>query len=158
MGRFSRICGACFISFILLHSFIFVFASNDSALEDKYNENLSVEESTSSYNSFKQDNSNIIVQIEMPQETLEEPIIEEIEITSKSISSSETNGFKAVMLDLIGDYDMITKEYTYTSNNGYTSKQVTTESDYVWWFSCSIFALVLYCLFKMVGVIVLGRK
>lgn len=142
MGRFTRICGACFISFILLHSCVLVFASDDFVVESQFLENLSAEETSS----------------QMPSEVLEEPVIEEIEITSRSISSSDTNGFKAVMLDLIGDYDMITKEYTYTSNNGYTSKQVTTESDYVWWFSCGIFALVLYSLFKMVGVIVLGRK
>lgn len=64
----------------------------------------------------------------------------------RSVGPSDANGFKKILLQLFGDYDMITKEYTYTSTNGYTSKQVTTESDYPWMISAGIFTVVLYSL------------
>lgn len=75
-----------------------------------------------------------------------------------TVTPNDANGFKKVLLQLFGNYEMITKEYTYTSNNGYTSKQVTTESDYPWMISAAIFAIVLYCLFRLLGGVLCGRK
>lgn len=75
--------------------------------------------------------------------------------TAKSpVTSEDADGLKAIVLGLIGSYDMVTTEYTYTSSNGYTSKQVTTEPDYAWMFSAGFFAIVLYSLFRVLGVIV----
>lgn len=75
------------------------------------------------------------------------------------VTASDTNGFKAVILGLFGDYEMITKEYTYQNvSSGYSSKQVTTESDYPWMISAAIFTIVLYCLFRLIGGVLCGRK
>lgn len=75
-----------------------------------------------------------------------------------SIQAANSTGFKSVVLGLFGDYELITKEYTYTSSNGYTNKQVTTESDYPWMISAGIFTVVLYCLFRLLGGVLCGRK
>lgn len=75
-----------------------------------------------------------------------------------TVTPNDANGFKKVLLQLFGNYEMITKEYTYTGNNGYTSKQVTTESDYPWMISAAIFAIVLYSLFRLLGGVICGRK
>lgn len=74
------------------------------------------------------------------------------------VSANNTNGFKSVVLALIGDYEMVTKEYTYTGNNGYTSKQVTTESDYAWMISAGIMLAVLYCFLRMLGGAIFGKR
>lgn len=97
------------------------------------------------------------------QITIESPSNGELVLTNQdtyitTISANQANGFKAVVLGLFGDYEMITKEYTYTGTNGYTTKQVTTESDYPWMISAGIFSIVLYCLFRMVGGVLCGRK
>lgn len=97
------------------------------------------------------------------QITVNSPLEGEYTLTSEdthitTISASDATGFKAVILGLFGDYEMITKEYTYTSTQGYTSKQVTTESDYPWIISAAIFTVVLYCLFRMIGGVLCGRK
>lgn len=75
------------------------------------------------------------------------------------VTAADANGFKAVILGLFGDYEMITKEYTYQNvSSGYSSKQVTTESDYPWMISAAIFIVVLYCLFRLIGGVLCGRK
>lgn len=82
----------------------------------------------------------------------------EIVRSSSPVSPSETNGLKKILLQLIGDYDMVTCEYTYTSQNGYTSKQVTTEPDYSWMITAALFIMVLWSLFRFVGGIVNGKR
>lgn len=82
----------------------------------------------------------------------------EIVRSSSPVSPNEANGLKKLMLQLIGDYDMTTCEYTYTSSNGYTSKQVTTEPDYSWMISAGLFIMVLWSLFRFVGGIVNGKR
>ena len=78
--------------------------------------------------------------------------------SSNPVQPGEVNGLKKIILQLIGDYDMVTNEYTYTSSNGYTSKQVTTEPDYAWMISAAVFALVLWSLFRFVGGIANGKR
>ena len=75
-----------------------------------------------------------------------------------SLTADNTTGFKSVILGLFGPYEMVTKEYTYQNQQGYTTKQVTTESDYAWMISAGIFTVVLYCLFRLLGGALCGRK
>lgn len=82
----------------------------------------------------------------------------DVQTSITRVSASDSNGFKAIILNLIGDYEMVTKEYTYTSTNGYTSKQVSTESDYSWMFSAGIFIIVVYCFLRILGGVICGRK
>lgn len=77
----------------------------------------------------------------------------------QTISADESSGFKAIILDLIGPYEMLTKEYTYTNpSNNYQSKQVTTEPDYSWMISAAIFIIVVYCFLRMLGGVICGRS
>ena len=82
----------------------------------------------------------------------------DVQTSITRVSASDSNGFKAIILNLIGDYEMVTKEYTYTSTNGYTTKQVTTESDYSWMISAGIFIIVVYCFLRILGGVICGRK
>lgn len=78
--------------------------------------------------------------------------------SSNPISPDDATGLKKLLLQLIGDYDMVTAEYTYTSSNGYTNKQVTTEPDYAWMITAALFIVVLWSLFRFVGGLACGRS
>lgn len=85
-------------------------------------------------------------------------VLTSFETSIQTISSSDTTGFKSVVLELIGPYEMLTKEYTYTNpSSNYQSKQVTTEPDYSWMISAAIFIVVIYCFLRMLGGVLCGR-
>lgn len=67
------------------------------------------------------------------------------------ITPDDATGLKAVMLELIGDYDAVVVEYEYTNSNGYNSYIREVQLDYVWLCSCGLFAIVIYCLFRLGG-------
>lgn len=67
------------------------------------------------------------------------------------ITPEDTSGLKAVLLDLIGDYDAVVVEYEYQSSNGYSNYLREVQPDYVWLCSCGLFAIVIYCLFRLGG-------
>lgn len=73
------------------------------------------------------------------------------------ISPSESNGLKAVMLSLIGDWDSIVVEHAYESTNGYTNYVREIQLDYPWLCSCAIFLVVLFCVLRG-GFAVLCKK
>lgn len=62
------------------------------------------------------------------------------------ITPSETSGLKAVLLEILGDYDAIIVEYT---NGNYTSREVF--QDDVWLCSFWLLAILVFCLFKLLG-------
>lgn len=68
------------------------------------------------------------------------------------VTPSDTSGLKAVLLELIGDYDAVVVEYQYQNNNmtGYNYLR-EVQPDYVWLCSCGLFAIVIYCLFRLGG-------
>lgn len=68
------------------------------------------------------------------------------------IEPSDTSGFKSVMLELIGPYDPVIVEYEYQNNNNYSSYLREVLPDYPWFASCAVFALVVYCVFRLGGV------
>lgn len=67
------------------------------------------------------------------------------------VEPNDTNGFKAVLLELLGDYDPIIAEYSYTNSNGYISYVREVQPDYIWMISAAIFIIVLYCAFRFLG-------
>lgn len=87
-----------------------------------------------------------------------EPQLVDFQVDTVRISANQANGFKAVLLSLFGDYEMLTKDYTYQTYNGSISHSVTTEPDYAWMISAAIFTVVLYCLFRLLGGVLCGRK
>lgn len=68
------------------------------------------------------------------------------------ITPEDTTGLKSVLLELIGDYDAVVVEYQYQNNNmtGYNYLR-EVQPDYVWLCSCGLFAIVIYCLFRLGG-------
>lgn len=78
--------------------------------------------------------------------------------TQSPITPNNTNGFKNVLVSLIGNYDVIVSEYRYTSSQGYTNINIEQQPDYVWIISCAGFWLVIYCLFRLLGGVLCGRK
>lgn len=73
--------------------------------------------------------------------------ISSVEEERTTVTSSDANGFKKSMLEIVGDYDMVTKIVTYQNASGYASTQVTTELDYPWIFSA--FGVILFALFSL---------
>ena len=74
------------------------------------------------------------------------------------ISSSDTNGFKSIILAMIGDYDVITKDYTYQTYQGSTQHSVAHQEDYPWMISAAFFLVVLYCMLRMLGGAIFGKR
>lgn len=73
------------------------------------------------------------------------------------VQPSDTNGLKAVMLSLIGDWDSIIVEHSYENTNGYISYVREIQLDYPWLCSCAIFLVVLFCILRG-GFAVLCKK
>lgn len=73
------------------------------------------------------------------------------------VGPRDSNGLKAIMLSLIGDWDSIIVEHAYASTNGYTNYLREVQLDYPWLCSCAIFLVIIYCIFRLGGAI-LCRK
>lgn len=67
------------------------------------------------------------------------------------ISASDTSGLHSILLTLIGDYNPIVKDYTYTSSSGYTSHQIDIQPDWSWIMTAALFIVVIFCVFRFVG-------
>lgn len=86
----------------------------------------------------------------------EETIITGVSVYSVSpVAPSDTNGLKAVLLSVLGDYDAIVVEYQYQNASG-TSYNYLREiqPDYVWIASFCMLALVVYCVFRLGGALI----
>lgn len=67
------------------------------------------------------------------------------------ISSNDTSGLHSIILTLIGDYNPIVKDYTYTSTQGYTSHSIEIQPDWSWIMTCALFIIVVWSTFRFVG-------
>lgn len=71
------------------------------------------------------------------------------------ITASSTTGLQSLVLSLIGDYEPIVKDYTYTttSYNGQVTinHSIEIQPDYSWIASACIFAIVIFCTFRFLG-------
>ena len=81
------------------------------------------------------------------------PVLEKVEITSKRVSAENSNGLKAVILGMIGDYETVITDYTY-NNGSYTSHSISIERDYAWIWSAILLVVVMYCVFRAIGGII----
>lgn len=90
---------------------------------------------------------------EDPQEVVViEPELVSVTSSQQRISASDTTGFKAVMLSILGDYETTITDYEYrTGSSNYTSHSINIERDWSWICSCGVFALLLYCTFRSIG-------
>lgn len=74
------------------------------------------------------------------------------------ISSSDTSGLHAILLSLIGDYNPIVTDHEYrTGTSQYTSHSIDIQPDWSWIMTAVLFIVVLYCFFRLLG-LVLGGK
>lgn len=69
------------------------------------------------------------------------------------VTPSSTSGLKAALLSFIGDYDPVIVEYQYQSSNGYTSYLREVQPDYSWMISAAFLLVLVYCIFRLLGVI-----
>lgn len=66
------------------------------------------------------------------------------------------NALKDVIINLIGEYEPITIDYDYVNSLGDTVHAVAIEKDWAWIWSCIVFIVVVYCVFRVIGAILKG--
>lgn len=82
-------------------------------------------------------------------------VLQSVEVYSVSpVTPQNTTGLKAVLVGLIGNYDTIVTDYTYTNNNGYVSHSIEIQPDYVFLCSFAILCLIIYCIFRLGGALI----
>lgn len=69
----------------------------------------------------------------------------------RSVTPQQTNGFKALMLTFLGNYDTVVTDYTYQNTSGYYTHVVDVECDFAWICSSGILAILLFCTFRFLG-------
>ena len=74
------------------------------------------------------------------------------------VTPSNTSGLKSALLTILGNYDPILAEYSYTNSNGYISYVREFQPDYIWIWSCILLCLVIFCLFRLLGGLFNGRR
>lgn len=67
------------------------------------------------------------------------------------VTPSNTSGLKSVLLSILGNYDPIVAQYQYSNANGTYSYIREIQPDYVWLVSAAIFAILLYCTWRLLG-------
>ena len=72
------------------------------------------------------------------------------------VTPSDTSGFKAVLLGLLGNYDPVIVEYQYQSSSGYNNYLREVQPDYVWLCSFALLALMIFCIFRLGGALLRG--
>lgn len=73
------------------------------------------------------------------------------------VTPSNTSGFKAVLVGLLGNYDTIVTVHQYqTSSSGYASYVTDVQPDYVWLTGAALLLLLIYCLFRLGGALIHG--
>lgn len=80
-----------------------------------------------------------------------EPKLIKAEQTKQVVTPSDANGFKAVLLTVIGDYETVVTDYTYQNNSNYYSHSIEIEQDYAWICSAAMLGLITFCTFKIIG-------
>lgn len=78
-------------------------------------------------------------------------ILSSVNVSNERITANDTNGFKSVMLSLIGDYETTITDYTYQNTQGYTQHSITVERDWSWIMSCALFTVVVFCTFLSIA-------
>lgn len=75
-----------------------------------------------------------------------------VEKSIQRVSASDSTGFKAVMLTILGDYETVITDYEYrNANQQYNSHSINIERDWSWICSAAIFGLVIFCFFRFIG-------
>lgn len=140
----------------VLMSFNIAFADDSEDLSesistdnDNTEDTLSANEAPGSYT--------LDINLNRSDEPQQVTIIDDYELVSKEttlvkVSPSDTSGFKAVMLTILGDYETVITDYTYQSGSSqYYSHSISIERDWAWLASAAMLGLITYCTFKCIG-------
>lgn len=85
------------------------------------------------------------------------PVLQSVSTSRETVTAQDSNGLKAAFLGLVGDYETVITDYTYTSSNGYTTHTIDVQPDYAW-LSAAVMALALvWCCFKAVTISMRGN-
>lgn len=95
---------------------------------------------------YTNDNDTDILQVQLVSDQVSDVSVMALR---DPVTSANSNGFKAVILDLLGDYEGVVVEYSYENTNGYTSYVREIQPDYPWIASAVIFLAVLWCTIRM---------
>lgn len=77
--------------------------------------------------------------------------LKSVNVSHERISAEDSNGFKAIILELIGDYETVITDYVYQSYSGSTSHSISIEKDYAWIWSAIVLCISVYCVFRVIG-------
>lgn len=80
-----------------------------------------------------------------------EPTLIKAEQTRQTVQPSDANGFKAVLLTILGDYETVVTDYTYQNSSNYYSHSIDIEQDYAWICSAAMLGLIVFCTFRIIG-------
>lgn len=135
-----------FISvFVLIFSFSlsFVFADNDNTFNVSDPDTQQLIDDTLNY---------------LDSVDSEDVYISNVDTSIMRVSPNDTNGLHKIILELIGDYNPVVTDYEYRNNNNtYYSHSIDISPDWSWIASAVIFALVIYCVFRLIGSLFSGR-
>lgn len=67
------------------------------------------------------------------------------------VTPLDATGFKAVMLEFIGNYDAVIVEHQYEDSNGNITYEHSIQVDYAWIVSALFLLVVLFCILKAGG-------
>lgn len=107
---------------------------------------------------------NVTVMNETPTEStvIVEPTYQDTNVQVLRVSASDTTGLHSVLLSLIGDYNPIVKDYTYytTSYNGTQTlnHSIDIQPDFSWLATALLFIVIVYCVFRLIGMLFGGVK
>lgn len=73
------------------------------------------------------------------------------------VGPDDADGLVSVVLSVIGTYNPVVVEHRYQNTNGTYSYVREIQPDYPWIYSAAIFALVLYCVFRLWGGVLCKR-
>lgn len=101
-----------------------------------------------------------ITEDDLTEEFLVENELVGVEVMSLApITPVDTQGFKSVLLEFIGDYDPVIVEYEYqNSNTQYSSYLREVQPDYVWLVAAGMVTVFIYCLFRLGGALFCRNK
>lgn len=73
------------------------------------------------------------------------------------VTPSNTSGFKAILVGLLGNYDTIVTVHQYQSDtSSYRSYVTDVQPDFVWLTGAALLLLLIYCLFRLGGALIHG--
>lgn len=78
-------------------------------------------------------------------------VTESTDVRFLKVSANDTSGLHSILLRLIGDYNPIVTDHTYTSGSGYVNHSVDIQPDWSWILTAALFIIVIFCTFRFVG-------